>query len=108
MKKTIDSNTHVATVPFGNPPIPLVVTPLADLFHDVQIHISHTQIGMAIDARQGNEEWKTVEIQRYKEYDAGPSVKAYKTCIDPSRQEKEYLDLIRSRGIKFTLVKDKG
>jgi len=71
----------------------------------VFIRFNANQIGLKIEASMDSKTWSNVEFQSWKSYDC-PTVKAYSTCIDIERQKREYLEDIRGRGIKTTLMKE--
>jgi hypothetical protein len=70
----------------------------------VQIRTEHSQIGMSIYARAGGD-WQLIQISKYKERTASPSVRQYSTCIDPARDEQEYYAQLDARSIPYERVR---
>lgn len=70
----------------------------------VFIRFNANQIGLNIEASLDKLAWSPVEFQKWQSY-ASPTVAAYSSCIDPARQERDYIETLHSREIKATLVK---
>jgi hypothetical protein len=70
----------------------------------IYLRINCTEIGMNVEASQDLVTWESVQFSRYTERKS-TSVMQYKTFIDPQRDEREYLDTLRQRGIVFKVVR---
>lgn len=70
----------------------------------VYIRFNANQIGLRIEASMDGEQWRNVEFQKWTEY-ASPTVAAYGSCLDTERQKAEYLETLKQRGIKTTVVR---
>ncbi len=63
-----------------------------------------TQLGLAVDAsRDGGKTWQCVQLNRYTTRQS-PTVRAYSTCIDPSRDREDYFAELDRRGIAYKRV----
>ena len=71
----------------------------------VEIRITHSQVGMCVDARQPNRDWQCVQLTPYQERAALPGVKQYSTCIDPAKDESEYWDALKAKKLPFVFKK---
>jgi hypothetical protein len=71
----------------------------------IEIRATHSELGLTIEARNGGD-WQLVQLSKYKERDALPSVMAYRKCIDPLKDEQEYFAQLDARGIKYLRVQD--
>lgn len=69
----------------------------------VHIRACHSQVGLAIEARQGDGEWVTVQLHRYAER-RNPS-RPYSTYISPAEDEAEYFATLDARGVKYIKVR---
>lgn len=76
-----------------------MVTPM------LEIKATHSELGLTIEARNGGE-WQLVQLSKYKERTAPPSVRQYSTCIDPLRDEQEYFAQLDSQCIQYRRVRD--
>ena len=70
----------------------------------LEIRAIHNQIGLTIEAREPGKDWILVQLTKYREREASPSVRQYRTCIDPLRDEQEYFAHLDAKGVKYRKV----
>lgn len=72
----------------------------------LEIRAIHNQIGLSIEARETDKDqtWQLVQLMKYRERAASPSVRPYSTCIDPARDESEYFAHLDAKGIHYHKV----
>jgi hypothetical protein len=72
----------------------------------LEIRASHNQTGLAIEARDTDKDsvWQLVQLHKYKEREALPSVRQYRTCINPLQDEIDYFAHLDARGIQYRKV----
>ncbi len=70
----------------------------------VLIRADCTQLGLAVDAsRDGGKTWQCVQLTPYKVRET-PTVRAYSTAIDPSRDAADYFAELDRRGIAYKRI----
>ena len=70
----------------------------------LEIRASHNQVGLSIEVRKDGGQWQLVQVRKYKERQASPSVRQYQTCINPAQDEAEYFAHLDSKGIEYRKV----
>lgn len=70
----------------------------------IEIRVIHGQCGMTVEARNGGD-WQTVQSNQYREREASPSVRQYRTCINPAQDEADYFAMLDAKGVQYRKVR---
>ena len=68
----------------------------------VDIRACHSQLGLAIEARQSDGEWVTVQLHKYAT--RSDATRPYSSYISPVQDEKDYFAELDKRGVKYNRV----